>query len=76
MGSFGSPEMVPPPESRYEVHNCKHCLCDSYGNYCSLCGRALSKKAKHKSLRNFILGCIMGAITYFIIIALAYSGVF
>jgi len=73
VGSFGSPELIPPPESRYEVHYCKHCQCDSYGNYCSICGRALSKKAKWKLFRALLLGCIAGAITYFLIIASAYS---
>ena len=75
MGSFGSPELIPPPESRYEIHYCKHCQCDSYGHYCSLCGHALSKKAKWKSFRALLLGALAAVITYFLIIAVAYSGI-
>jgi hypothetical protein len=59
MGAYGSPEFVPAPEPQYEKHYCKHCQCNVYGNYCPICGRALSKRAKWKLFWTVIVSVIV-----------------
>jgi len=73
MGAYGSPEYIPAPEPHYKVHYCKHCQCDVSGDYCSLCGRALSKRSKWKLFWTIIVSGILGAIAFFIIIGVVYS---
>ncbi len=73
MGAYGSPEIVPAPEPRYEIHYCKHCQCDIHGDYCSLCGRPLSNRSKWRLLGSIIVGGILGALIFFIVVALIYS---
>jgi hypothetical protein len=73
MGAFGSPEYVPAPEPQYEIYYCKHCQCNVHGHYCSICGRALSKKAKWKIFRLNMLGVILGVVAFFILLFIAFS---
>lgn len=70
MSLYGSPEFVPPPGPQYEQHYCKHCQCQIYGNYCPICGRALSKKAKRKLFLAFPLAAIVGVILFVLILGI------
>ena len=73
MGVYGSPEHLPAPEPRYELNYCKHCRVEVYGDYCSLCGRALSRWAKWRTFWSALLITVIGVVTFFLVIGLSYS---